>query len=190
MGHPFQDCHAPRCTPITRRPATKTLGNEQPPRRVRRREVTGFAYRPPKRTVPRVLSSKLLREGSRGTDLFTAMGTTSEGRDCANALAGAALRRPPGYNNSRCQKDRPLPSGLRPATCRGSTDPISLKNVHWTFFRALDAPKGEGFWGALHPSRKNLFPWGISPLKFPWKGCIIYNMKIWPLGLTGKAVTA
>ena len=38
------------------------------------------------------------------------------------------------------------------ATYRGPTGPISLKNVHWTFFRALDAPEpaaplpGEGFW--------------------------------------------
>jgi hypothetical protein len=31
------------------------------------------------------------------------------------------------------------------STYRGPTGPISLKNVHWTFFRALDAPEGEGY---------------------------------------------
>jgi hypothetical protein len=37
------------------------------------------------------------------------------------------------------------------ATYRGPTGPISLKNVHWTFFRALDAPEGEGcFWTLCH----------------------------------------
>jgi hypothetical protein len=38
------------------------------------------------------------------------------------------------------------------STYHGPAGPISLKNVHWTFFRALDAPEsaaslpGEGFW--------------------------------------------
>jgi hypothetical protein len=35
------------------------------------------------------------------------------------------------------------------ATYRGPTGPISLKNVHWTFFRALDAPEGEGYFWTL-----------------------------------------
>ena len=50
------------------------------------------------------------------------------------------------------QGNRPLPTRLRRPTYRGPIGPISLKNVHWTFFRALDAPEplpsvaGEGFW--------------------------------------------
>jgi len=45
---------------------------------------------------------------------------------------------------------------LPKSTYRGPTGPISLKNVHWTFFRALDAPEpaaslpGEGFWLLQH----------------------------------------
>jgi hypothetical protein len=51
---------------------------------------------------------------------------------------------------------------LPKATYRGPAGPISLKNVHWTFFRALDAPEpaaslpGEGF-GVMHPPDKSEF---------------------------------
>ena len=31
------------------------------------------------------------------------------------------------------------------ATIPGLAGPFSLKNVHWTFFRALEPPEGEGF---------------------------------------------
>jgi hypothetical protein len=42
--------------------------------------------------------------------------------------------------------------GVRCPYSQGPAGPILLKNVHWTFFRALDAPEsaaslpGEGFW--------------------------------------------
>ena len=54
---------------------------------------------------------------------------------------------------SLSQGKRPLPT--RPfgrPTYHGPSGPISLKTVHWTVFRALDAPEplpsvaGEGFW--------------------------------------------
>ena len=50
------------------------------------------------------------------------------------------------------------------ATYRGPAGPISLKNVHWTFFRALDAPEpaaslpGEGF-GLTHLPDKSEVTW-------------------------------
>ena len=47
---------------------------------------------------------------------------------------------------------RPLPSALRAAIYPRSTDPFSLKTVHWTAFRALEPPEGEGFWLLRHRS--------------------------------------
>ena len=34
---------------------------------------------------------------------------------------------------------------------QGPAGPTSLKTVHWTVFRALSPPQGEGFWEALLP---------------------------------------
>ncbi|MBQ8964483.1 MAG: hypothetical protein IJ089_11965, partial [Clostridia bacterium] len=54
---------------------------------------------------------------------------------------------------------------IRPATratYRGPTGPISLKTVHWTVFRALDAPEGEGF-GVRQPPFLLLIPYCLLP---------------------------
>ena len=54
---------------------------------------------------------------------------------------------------------------FRPAsrsTYRGPAGPISLKMLHWSIFRALDAPQGEAFW----------FPRG-SPGAFPSEGKVV-----------------
>ena len=52
----------------------------------------------------------------------------------------------------------------------GPAGPFSLKTVHWTVFRALEPPQGEGFWGmraaACLPLEGKVPPQGADEVEY------------------------
>lgn len=70
--------------------------------------------------------------------MLAALGEGNRETSSVTGCAGATFP-----NGGRLLGDggRPLPA-LR-ATLHGSADPVSLKTVHWTVFRALNAPEGK-----------------------------------------------
>ena len=97
-------------------------------------------------------------------------------------------------NNASVFREIHLPRAYRPHQ-RGSADPFSLKtlhrrvfrafeplkNVHWTFFRVLDAPEpaaslpGEGFWMSYLPDKSEFAFLNLPTPKskqYPRKRCL------------------